>query len=116
MRLETIPLILGVLIGLVGIGLILDAWLKDDIIIKKERRRRPRRERDRLGEALVGFGVLAMAAAFMGRDSWRYSTIAVIVGSVLLLWGAKRSAAYMRGALSRREQNRQFAPGARRLR
>jgi hypothetical protein len=124
MRLETIPLILGALIGLVGIGLILDAWLKDDIIvIKKERRRRPRRERDRLGEALVGLGVLAMAAAFMGRDSWRYSTIAVIVGAVLLLWGAKRSAAYMRGALSRQQQPpavpdqpREFAPGARRLR
>jgi hypothetical protein len=116
MRLETIPLILGVLIGLVGFGLILDAWLKDDIIVRKERRRRPRRERDRLGEALVGLGVLAMAAAFMGRDGWRYSTIAVIVGSVLLLWGAKRSASYMRGALSRQEQNREFAPGTRRLR
>jgi hypothetical protein len=115
MRLETIPLILGVLIGLVGVGLVLDAWLKDDII-RTERRRRPRRERDRPGEALVGFGVLAMAAAFMGRDNWRYSTIAVIVGSVLLLWGAKRSAAYMRGALSREEQNRDFAPGTRRLR
>ena len=133
MRLETVPLILGALIGLVGIGLILDAWLKDEIIIRKERRRRPRRERDRLGEALVGFGVLAMAAAFMGRDSWRYSTIAVIVGAVLLLWGAKRSAAYMRGALSRQatpppqppstdppsappKPPREFAPGARRLR
>lgn len=116
MRLETIPLILGVLIGLVGVGLILDAWLKDDIIVRKERRRRPRRERDRLGEALLGLGVLAMAAAFMGRDSWRYSTIAVIVGSVLLLWGAKRSAPYIRGALSRGEKNRDFAPGSRRLR
>jgi hypothetical protein len=129
MRLETIPLILGALIGLVGIGLILDAWLKDEIIIKKERRRRPRRERDRLGEALVGFGVLAMAAAFMGRDSWRYSTVAVIAGAVLLLWGAKRSSAYMRGALSRQAPEapkpaepppppppREFAPGARRVR
>jgi hypothetical protein len=116
MRLETIPLILGALIGLVGIGLILDAWLKDDIIIKKERRRRPRRGRDRLGEAFVGLGVVAMAAAFMGRDSWRYSTIAVIIGSVLLLWGAKRSASYMRGALSRKEQKREFSAGSRRLR
>jgi hypothetical protein len=42
---------------------------------------------------------------------------------VLLLWGAKRSAAYMRGALSRQQQPptvpdqpREFAPGARRLR
>ena len=138
MRLETIPLILGVLIGLIGIGLILDAWLKDEIIVRKERRRRPRRERDRLGEALVGLGVLAIAAAVMGRDSWRYSTVAVIVGAVLLLWGAKRSAAYMRGALGRQAPEspqpsqptqasqppqppqppapREFAPGARRVR
>ena len=115
MRLETIPLLIGAIIGLIGIGLILDAWLKDDVV-KTERRRRPRGERDRIGEALVGFGVLAMAAAFMGRDSWRYSTVAVIVGAVLLVWGGKRSAAYLRGALSRRERARDFAPGARRLR
>ena len=137
MRLETIPLILGALIGLVGIGLILDAWLKDEIIVRKERRRRPRRERDRLGEALVGFGVLAMAAAFLGRDAWRYSTIVVIAGAVLLLWGAKRSATYIRGALGRQappsgpsapsppsdpssptptSTPREFAPGSRRVR
>lgn len=115
MRLETIPLILGILFGLVGAGLILDAWL-DEAIVKNERRKRPRRERDRFGEALVGLGVLAMAAAFLGRDAWRYSTVAVIAGAVLLLWGAKRNSAYLRGAMSRQEQPRKASPGARRVR
>ena len=71
MRLETIPLILGGLIGLIGLGLLFDAWLKDDIFASTERRKRPRRERNRFGEALVGLGVLAMAAAFIGRDTWK---------------------------------------------
>ena len=109
MRLETIPLILGIVIGLVGVGLILDALLADETVVRTERRKRPRRERNRLG-------VLAMAAAFMGRDSWRYSTIAVIAGAVLLLWGALRNAPYLRGAFSRRGQPREFAPGSRRVR
>lgn len=95
MRLEMIPLVLGGLLGLVGLALVVDAWFPDFTVVE-ERRRRPRRERDRFGEALVGLGVIAMAAAFMGRDSWRYSTVIVIAGSVLLLWGAKRNSSYIR--------------------
>jgi hypothetical protein len=53
-----------------------------------ERRRRPRVERDRGGEALIGLGTLCMAAALVGRDSWRYGTLAVIAGVVLLAAGA----------------------------
>src|SRR5436190_13014296 len=95
MRLETLPLILGGLFGLIGLGLVLDAWVAENVVVS-ERRRRPRRERDRFGEALVGLGVIAMSAAFIGRDTWRYSTVSVIAGTVLLLWGAKRSAYYIR--------------------
>lgn len=115
MRLETIPLILGILFGLIGIALILDAWL-DEVIVKNERRKRPRRARDRFGEALVGLGVIAMAAAFLGRDAWKYSTVAVIAGSVMLLWGAKRNFGYLRDAMSRQERPRNLTPGTRRLR
>ena len=96
MRLETIPLILGGLIGLVGLALLFDAWVADDVLVTSERRQRPRRERNRFGEALVGLGVIAMAVAFIGRDTWRYSTVAVIAGAILLLWGAQRNAAYLR--------------------
>jgi hypothetical protein len=95
MRLETLPLVLGVLIGLAGAGLILDGWVPDEAV-RSERRRRPRRGRDRVGEALVGFGLLAIAAALMGRDTWRYTTVAALAGTVLLLWGAQRNSRYLR--------------------
>lgn len=98
MRMETLPLVLGGLVGLIGLLLVLDAWLPDEIVVSRERRRRPRMPRDRRGEAMVGLGIIAMAAAFVGRDTWRYSVVAVMAGAVLLLWGAKRSAAYLRGA------------------
>ena len=70
MRLETLPLILGVILGVIGLALLLDAWAPDNIVISEERRHRPRRDRDRLGEALVGLGALAMAATFIGRDTF----------------------------------------------
>lgn len=108
MRLETIPLIVGGLIGLMGLLLVLDAWLPDNLVVSPERRRRPRLARDRVGEAMVGLGVLAMAAAWIGRDTWRYSVLAVIAGALLLLWGALRSRAYLRSAFhgsSRRNRN-----------
>ena len=71
MRLETFPLILGVLIGLIGLALLFDAWAPDAMFVSEERRHRPRRDRDRWGEALVGLGMIALAAAFVGRDTWR---------------------------------------------
>jgi hypothetical protein len=115
MRLETIPLLIGILIGLIGIGLIFDAWAPDHMVVPQERRRRPRRDRDRFGEALVGLGVIAIAAAFIGRDTWRYTTITVIVGTVLFLWGAKRNGGYLRGVFARGDV-RKIPEGARRIR
>jgi hypothetical protein len=106
--LELIPVIVGALVGLVGLGLIFDAWTPDDIVIKRERRRKPRIERSRGGEAMVGLGVLCMAGAFIGRDTWVYSVVAVIAGSVFLLLGAFRNRHYLgelvgnRGPLRRR--------------
>jgi hypothetical protein len=106
--LELIPLIIGAFVGLIGLGLVFDAWTPDEIIIKQERRRKPRIERSRKGEAMVGLGVLCMAAAFIGRDTWVYSVLAVIAGSVLLLFGAIANRHYLgelvgnRGTLRRR--------------
>jgi len=118
MRLETLPLLLGVLTGLVGLGLLLDAWAPDELVRAPERRKQLRVPRDRIGEALLGLGVLAMAAAFMGRDTWRYSVVAVIAGAVLVAWGVKRNAAYLRGAFARSDvpttpQNGQAGTGTR---
>jgi hypothetical protein len=109
MRLEVIPLIVGVLVGLLGLGLIFDAWTPDEIIVRRERRRRPRIERSRGGESWIGFGVIGMAAAFIGRDTWRYSVVAVIAGTVLLVIGVFMNRKYFgervsnRGALRRRD-------------
>jgi hypothetical protein len=117
MRLEMIPLILGVLVGLVGLALVLDAWVPDNIVVPSERRRRPRRERDKFGEALVGLGVLAMSAAFIGRDTWRYSTVTVIAGSALLLLGVWRNGGYLREVFVRGDRKKpKLADGPRRLR
>ena len=108
MPIEVVPLIAAVVVGLIGLGLIFDAWTPDEIIVKNERRRRPRIERSRGGEALIGLGVLCMAAAFAGRDTWRYSVVAVIAGTALLLLGVVGNRHYLaavvsnRGALRRR--------------
>jgi hypothetical protein len=108
-KVETYPLILGVIVALLGIGIIFDAWTPDVKSAPQERRRRPRIERHRNGEALIGLGVLALAAAFIGRDSWRYSVLVVIIGAVFLLIGTVLNAGYVRelfvnrGPLRRRE-------------
>ncbi len=102
MRLELVPLLFGGLLALIGIGLMFDAWTPDHVVVRRERRRSPRTERSRGGEATIGLGVLCMAAAFMGRDTWRYSVVAVIAGTALLLLGALASRRFLGAAISRR--------------
>ncbi len=115
MRAETIPIILGVIVGLMGVGLLLDARLPDGAV-KRERRRRKRIERSRGGEALLGLAMLAFAAALIGRDKWPYRIVAVIVGAVLLLMGTIANRAFIRelivnrGAM-RRDPTRPIKPG-----
>ena len=70
MRFETIPLVLGVLVGLVGLAILADAWLPEELTFMGERRRQERTERSLTGEACIGLAVLCMAAALIGRDSW----------------------------------------------
>ena len=106
MRLEHFPLILGALVALLGLGLLFDAWTPDHIIVKRERRRRPRLERNRNGEALIGLGVLCMAAAFIGRDTWSYSVIAVLAGTVLLLAGVWANRKFLGQSISNRGVSR----------
>jgi hypothetical protein len=102
MRAETIPLIFGVIVGLLGVAIILDAQLPDYTVVKRERRRRQRIERSRGGEMLLGLAMLAFAAALIGRDTWRYRIVAVIVGVVCLLLGTIANRAFIRQAIVNR--------------
>ena len=88
MRIEFVPLVVAALVGLIGLGLIADAWLPEQYYVTHERRRRRRTERNRVGEVLVGVGMLALAAALWGGDVWRYGTVAVLAGAALLTVGA----------------------------
>ena len=100
MRLEYIPIILGALVALMGLGFIADALMADDGAPSTERRRRMRTERSRAGEAIVGLGILCMAAALIGRDTWYYGTVTVIAGAVLLLVGGIMNASFIKESVS----------------
>lgn len=112
MRIEIIPLIVGVLLALVGLGLLADAWIPEDASPLKERRRRARTERSLGGEAMIGLGILCMAAAVFSRDTWDYVNVAIIAGALLLVIGAFKNRRYLRekivhrGALRRGEDGR----------
>ena len=110
MRVETIPLILGVLVALVGVGLIADAWLPERVFNRGERRRKARAERHLVGEAAIGIGMLCMAAALIGRDTWSYGTVAVIVGTLLFLVGAWLNREYLKERITNRGALRRGAP------
>jgi hypothetical protein len=109
-RVETIPLILGILVALIGVGLLADAWLPEQVLNRSERRRRARTERNLGGESAIGIGVLCMAAALIGRDTWRYGTISVIAGSVLLAIGVWLNWRYLSERISNRGELRRGAP------
>jgi hypothetical protein len=101
-RLETVPLIIGAIIALIGLGILADAWMPEQIPGVRERRRRARTERSLGGEASIGLGVLCIAAAIMGRDTWDYVNVAVIAGIVLLVLGAWANRRYLRDRMSNR--------------
>ena len=118
MRLEHVPLILGVLIGILGVAVVADAWIPDDAFVSSERRRRQRAERHRIGEALVGIGTLCLAAALIGRDTWRYGTLSVLIGAILLVIGVGlnhrflRELLFFRGPARRAREGERIVPSA----
>jgi hypothetical protein len=56
--------------------------------------------------------MLGMAAAFIGRDTWRWSVVAVIAGTVLLLYGVLRNWRYFGQSLSNRGPLRRRPPAS----
>jgi hypothetical protein len=99
MKLEQLPILLGVLMALVGLTILLDAWQAGGVGPLRERRRRTRAVPHKVGQSLVALGTLCMAAALMGRDTWRWGTISVLAGVLLLVIGVVMNRAYLREVL-----------------
>jgi hypothetical protein len=110
-RVEVIPLILGSLVALVGLGLLADAWIPEDMAGFRERRRTARTERSLGGEAAIGLGMLCMAAALIGRDTWDYVTVAVIAGFILLVVGSWLNRRFLHDRVVNRGSLRRGEPG-----
>lgn len=99
MKLEQFPIVLGVLVALIGLTIALDAWQAGGVSPLRERRRRTRAVPHKAGQTLVAIGTLCMAAALIGRDTWRWGTISVLVGSALLVIGALMNRKYLKEVL-----------------
>lgn len=96
MRLEHLPLVLGLLFVVAGVALIADALLREQPLMVTDRRKRSRAPRHRGGQVAIGVGTLAVAAALFGRDAWRYGTVAVLLGVVAFASGVWLNWPYVR--------------------
>ena len=99
MKLEQFPIVLGIIVALIGLTIALDAWQAGGVAPLRERRRRTRAVPHKVGQTLVAVGTLCMAAALVGRDTWRWGTISVLAGSVLLIIGAIMNRQYLKEVL-----------------
>jgi hypothetical protein len=109
-RAETIPLVAGVVVALIGLAILADAWLPEEMTYRSERRRQEREERSLAGEAAIGLAVLCMAGVLIGRDTWRYSTVAILAGSILFVIGVVKNRRYLRDRIVNRGALRRGAP------
>src|SRR5260221_6643264 len=88
---------------------------------RSDRRRQERAERSPGAEGCIGLAVLCMAAALIGRDTWRYGTVAMILGVLLFMMGLYGNRHYLRerivnrGALRRGKGRPPEQPRPRRL-
>ncbi len=99
MKLEQLPILFGVLVALIGLTILLDAWQAGGVAPLRERRRRTRAVPHKAGQTFVAIGTLCMAAALVGRDTWRWGTISVLAGSALLIIGAIMNRKYLKEVL-----------------
>jgi xanthine/uracil permease len=99
MRLEQFPILLGVVVAIIGLAIALDAWQAGGVAPLRERRRRARAVPHKAGQTLVALGTLCLAAALIGRDTWRWATISVLAGTALLVIGAIMNRAYLKEVL-----------------
>lgn len=99
MTLEQIPIVLGIVVALIGLTMALDAWQAGGIAPFRERRRRVRAVPHKAGQTLVAIGTVCMGIALIGRDTWRYTNITVLLGILLLVTGAIMNRVYLKEML-----------------
>ena len=99
MRLEQFPIILGIIVALIGLTMALDAWQAGGIAPFSERRRRTRAVPHKAGQTLVAVGTICLGIALIGRDTWKYTTVTVLLGVVLLIVGAIMNRLYLKEVL-----------------
>ena len=99
MRLEQLPIVLGIIVALIGLTMALDAWQAGGIAPFRERRRRTRAVPHKLGQTLVAVGTICLGIALIGRDTWKYTTVTVLIGVVLLVVGAIMNRVYLKEVL-----------------
>jgi hypothetical protein len=99
MKLEQLPILIGILVALIGLTILLDAWQAGGVSPLRERRRRTRAVPNKAGQSMVALGTLCMAAALIGRDTWRWGTISVLAGAALLVIGVILNRLYLKEVL-----------------
>jgi hypothetical protein len=99
MKLEQLPILIGILVALIGLTILLDAWQAGGVSPLRERRRRARAVPNKAGQSMVALGTLCMAAALIGRDTWRWGTISVLAGAALLIIGVILNRLYLKEVL-----------------
>jgi hypothetical protein len=98
-KLEQIPIVLGVIVLLVALALGYDALSPEERRPFRERRRRQRADLNRGGELLVALGTASMGVALIGRDNWRWGNIAVFAGVALLVAGTSLNRQFLKELL-----------------
>ena len=99
MKLEQLPIVLGVLVLLIALAIGYDSMSPEERRPFRERRRRQRADLNRTGELFVALGTACLAAALIGRDSWRWGNIAVFTAVALLIVGAAFNRQFLRELL-----------------
>lgn len=111
MRLEYLPVIVGVLVLLIAAGIIYDAVTSRQVRPYRERRRRTRAVLDIPGEWMAGLGTACLGVALVAPEDWRWTTITVICGVILIVLGAILNRAYLREMLLFRGISRRTMEG-----
>ncbi|HYN79929.1 MAG TPA: hypothetical protein VES88_00390 [Gemmatimonadaceae bacterium] len=118
MKLEQLPIVIGVLVFLIALAIAYDSMSPEERRPFRERRRRQRADLNRTGELFVALGTACVAAALIGRDNWRWGNIAVFAAIALLVIGAALNHQFLKELLlfrgaSRRATEDERAPSTR---